>query len=191
MTPEVPPAAAPDSIARLEADLERANQAWHAQVERGADRERRRLRFRRASGEDRQAVALRQALSNCEQAWQALERARAATDPKPDAGTKRAPIAERKARQRESLDGRVRGRPGAAAKAADAPAATAAPEPNTVSLSSADFEQLRELGMSTTQANRVIRYRDKHGDFSEVGELRQVGGFPRALLERIKPRVAR
>lgn len=161
-TPEVPPAAPPDSIARLEADLERAKEVWRDQVERGAVRERRRLRFRRGGGEDRQAVALRQALSDYGQAWQALERARAETKPKPDAEV----------------------------KAADPPAATAAPEPNTVSLSSANLDQLRELGMSTTQANRVIRYRDKHGDFSEVEELRQVGGFPAALLERIAPRVA-
>ena len=85
------------------------------------------------------------------------------------------------------MDGRVRRDPDTAVKAAE-PAA-AAPEPHTVSLSSADFEQLRELGMSRTQANRVIRYRDKHGDFSAVEELREVGGFPRALLERIEPRI--
>ena len=182
--------AEPDSIARLEADLERAKEAWRAQVERGAGRRRRRLRLRRASGEDRQAVAQRQALSDYEQAWQALERARAEAEPKPDATAERAPIAEREARQDQNLDGRVRRRPDTAVKAADPPAAAAAPEPNTVSLSSADFEQLRELGMSRTQANRVIRYRDKHGDFSEVEELRQVGGFPPALLERIEPRVA-
>lgn len=190
LTPEPGLGAAPDSIPELEADLERANVAWRAQVKRGAGRRRRRPRFRRASGEDRQAVAQRQALSNYEQAWQALERARAEAEPKPDATAERAPIAEREARQGKNLDGRVRGRPDTAVKAADPPAAAGAPEPSTVSLSSADFEQLRELGMSTTQANRVIRYRDKHGDFSEVEALRQVGGFPAALLERIEPRVA-
>ena len=188
LTPEAGPAAEPDSIARLEADLERAKEAWRAQVERGAGRRRRRLRFRRAGTEDRQAVAQRQALSNYEQAWQALERARAEAEPRPDATAERAPIAEREARQGNILDGRVRGRPDTAVKAADPPAA-AAPEPSTVSLSSADFEQLRDLGMSRTQANRVIRYRDKHGDFSEVEELREVGGFPPALLERIEPRI--
>ena len=189
LTPEAGPAAEPDSIARLEADLERAKEAWRAQVERGAGRRRRRLRFRRAGTEDRQAVAQRQALSNYEQAWQALERARAEAEPRPDATAERAPIAEREARQGNTLDGRVRGRPDTAVKAADPPAAAAAPQPNPVSLSSADFEQLRDLGMSRTQANRVIRYRDKHGDFSEVEELREVGGFPPALLERIEPRI--
>ena len=35
----------------------------------------------------------------------------------------------------------------------------------------------------------ILGGRDKHGDFSEVEELREVGGFPPALLERIEPRI--
>ena len=48
----------------------------------------------------------------------------------------------------------------------EAPVATrrAAPE-GMVSLSAAGFDELRELGMSVTQAKRVIRYRDERDGF--------------------------
>jgi len=57
-----------------------------------------------------------------------------------------------------------------------------------VSLSTASHEELRELGMSMTQANRVLRYRERNGPFSSVDELRDVGGFPQYLLAEVKRR---
>ena len=58
-----------------------------------------------------------------------------------------------------------------------------------LSLSSASFDELRETGMSVTQAKRVIRHRDEHGGFSTVDELEQVPGFPKAFLADVKSRV--
>ena len=40
-----------------------------------------------------------------------------------------------------------------------------------ISLSSADYDELRGLGMSVTQAKRVIRYREERGGFGSVEEL--------------------
>ena len=79
-----------------------------------------------------------------------------------------------------------------------APAAAPAVEPETeaapasdgmLSLSSASFDELRETGMSVTQAKRVIRHRDEQGGFSTVDELEQVPGFPEAFLADVKSRV--
>ena len=39
------------------------------------------------------------------------------------------------------------------------------PRKGLVSLSEADFDELRGLGMSVTQAKRVIRYREERGGF--------------------------
>ena len=58
-----------------------------------------------------------------------------------------------------------------------------------LSLSSASFDELRETGMSVTQAKRVIRHRDEQGGFSTVDELEQVPGFPKAFLADVKSRV--
>jgi hypothetical protein len=47
-----------------------------------------------------------------------------------------------------------------------------------VSLRSATFEDLRGLGMSVTQARRVLHYRDERG-LDSVAGLEQVPGLPR------------
>jgi DNA uptake protein ComE-like DNA-binding protein len=70
--------------------------------------------------------------------------------------------------------------------------ATAEPDEaaeNRVSLSRAEFDELRELGMSVTQAKRVIRYRDERNGFRTLDELDQVPGFPRSFLSGVKERV--
>ena len=63
-----------------------------------------------------------------------------------------------------------------------------APE-GPVSLSEADFDELRGLGMSITQAKRVIRYREERGGFSTLDELDRVPGFPRNFLDSVKERL--
>ena len=60
------------------------------------------------------------------------------------------------------------------------------PARRLVSLSEADFDELRELGMSVTQAKRVMRYREERGGFSSLEELDRVPGFPRNFLDRSK-----
>ena len=65
-----------------------------------------------------------------------------------------------------------------------------APPPEGVtSLSQASFEELRELGMSVTQAKRIIRHRDAHGGFRSVDELDDVPGFPKSFLSEMKGRL--
>ncbi len=48
----------------------------------------------------------------------------------------------------------------------------------------ATFEQLRGLGMSVTQATRVIAYRERAEGFESIDDLDTVPGFPKALLDR-------
>jgi len=56
-------------------------------------------------------------------------------------------------------------------------------------LNAASFEQFRELGMSITQAQRVIAYRDRHDGFDSVDDLDVVPGFPRAFLAELKAKL--
>jgi capsular exopolysaccharide synthesis family protein len=67
--------------------------------------------------------------------------------------------------------------------------AEASPDSDKVSLNSATLEELRALGMSVTQAKRVLDYRERSG-FSSVDELDSVPGFPRKLTSEIKPRLS-
>jgi len=70
------------------------------------------------------------------------------------------------------------------------PAVEPAGESNgTISLSSAEFDDLRGLGMSVTQAKRVLRYREQRGGFTDFDELERVPGFPREFLAEISGRV--
>ncbi len=63
-----------------------------------------------------------------------------------------------------------------------------APE-GTLSLSDASFDELRDLGLSVTQAKRVIRYREENDGIRDVNELDRVPGFPKAFLEYVKDQV--
>jgi DNA uptake protein ComE-like DNA-binding protein len=74
--------------------------------------------------------------------------------------------------------------------AEDRPAPPPAPVPEgMLSLSQAGFDELRELGMSVTQAKRVIRHREEHDGFRSVDELDRVPGFPRAFLTGVKDKL--
>jgi DNA uptake protein ComE-like DNA-binding protein len=67
-----------------------------------------------------------------------------------------------------------------------------APEPvgsgEQVNLRTASFEQLRSLGMSVTQAGRVLAHRERTG-FTSVDELDSIPGFPPGFLDEIRPRL--
>ena len=54
-----------------------------------------------------------------------------------------------------------------------------------LSLNDASFDELRDIGMSVTQAKRVIRYREEH-EFQSVDELDRVPGFPKSFLTHVK-----
>jgi competence protein ComEA len=58
-----------------------------------------------------------------------------------------------------------------------------------VSLSSATFEDLRSLGLSVTQATRLLKRREKQGGFESVDELDELPGFPSSLRAELKSQV--
>jgi competence ComEA-like helix-hairpin-helix protein len=57
-----------------------------------------------------------------------------------------------------------------------------------INLNSADYEELREFGMSVTQAKRIVTYREKLGGFRSVDDLDQVPGLPKEFRADLKRR---
>ena len=55
-----------------------------------------------------------------------------------------------------------------------------------VELNEATFEQLRSLGLSATQAARVISAMDGLGGFTSTGQLDSVPGLPEKDLQELK-----
>ena len=53
-------------------------------------------------------------------------------------------------------------------------------------MNSAGFEQLRELGLSVSQARRVLAHRERSGEFASLDELDALPGFPREFLGQLK-----
>jgi DNA uptake protein ComE-like DNA-binding protein len=97
-------------------------------------------------------------------------------------------------------EGEARARAGAAEKTArdtaisethewTAGALQEAPTEKKLSLSSASFEELRAVGLSVTQTQRVIEYRERTDGFNSLDELDSVPGFERSLLVELKSRV--
>jgi DNA uptake protein ComE-like DNA-binding protein len=62
-------------------------------------------------------------------------------------------------------------------------------EDGQISLQSATFEDLRGLGMSVTQARRVLHYRDERG-LDSVAGLEQVPGLPRDFRAELAQRLS-
>jgi DNA uptake protein ComE-like DNA-binding protein len=61
--------------------------------------------------------------------------------------------------------------------------------PDPVDLNAATVEDLRVIGLSLTQARRVVSRRDREGAYLGVEQLAELPGMPSALLERIEPRL--
>ena len=78
--------------------------------------------------------------------------------------------------------------PGEPATAAEPVAAAEPPPDGMLSLNQASFDELRGLGMSITQAKRVLRFGEEKS-FSSVDELDGVPGFSKDFLERVKGRL--
>lgn len=53
-------------------------------------------------------------------------------------------------------------------------------------LNGAGFKDLRDLGLSVSQARRVLACRERQGGFASVDELDAVPGLPRELLGQLK-----
>ena len=69
------------------------------------------------------------------------------------------------------------------------PAPTPAPPGTVVDLNSGSTEEFRSLGMSVTQARRVVEFREQGGGYSSVDDLERVVGFSREFLAQLKPRL--
>jgi ATP-binding cassette subfamily B protein/subfamily B ATP-binding cassette protein MsbA len=86
----------------------------------------------------------------------------------------------------DRADGRAR------AQSTDSPSAwTSAADSDRdrrLDLNQASFEQLRDIGLSITQAKRLLLYRERHGGLVSILEIDKIPGFPRALVEEIKRR---
>ncbi len=65
----------------------------------------------------------------------------------------------------------------------------AEPEGPKLDVNEATFDQLRQLGLSVTQATRVIAYRERQEGFDSVDDLDTVPGFPMAFLADLKQRL--
>ena len=160
-------------IDELEARFEQAKREWELRLARkfrATRRGRARLRPGQARRASRSAAELNHARLEYLQAWQALRDARRAQD----------------AREMAS-------RPGTRArqvKHAPYPTFKLRPGRDAVSLSNASLDELRALGMSVTQARRVIRHREAHGGFDHVDDLDALPGFPADLLAHVKEAAA-
>src|SRR5690606_26036957 len=60
---------------------------------------------------------------------------------------------------------------------------------DAVNLNSATFEELREAGLSVTQATRILAYRERFGGYDSVEDLEKVPGFPADLIESLQGRI--
>jgi competence protein ComEA len=65
------------------------------------------------------------------------------------------------------------------------PAMPAAP----VSVNSATLDDLRAIGLSHTQAARLLAHRERAGGFGSLDELDELPGFPAGFLAELKARV--
>jgi DNA uptake protein ComE-like DNA-binding protein len=96
--------------------------------------------------------------------------------------------ADRAERDRADLQERVAAMKRAAAQAAAAtdPGDRDAVVSGKLDLNTASFEQLREFGLSVTQAARLIGQREQHGGFGSVDDVDGVVGLPRDVKQSLK-----
>lgn len=80
-------------------------------------------------------------------------------------------------------------------EAAPLPERPPAPEPDSeqgagtkLDVNRVSFEQLRELGLTVTQAARLLASRDARGRFRSLDELNELWGFSRDLIENLMRR---
>lgn len=67
-------------------------------------------------------------------------------------------------------------------------ASDTAGDDDRVSLNDATFEQLRGLGLSVTQATRILAYRERFGGYNSLDDLDKVPGFTPEKIESMRSR---
>jgi DNA uptake protein ComE-like DNA-binding protein len=72
--------------------------------------------------------------------------------------------------------------------AVEAPDAAKTEPASPLDINKASFEQLREVGLSVTQATRVIAYRERRW-FKSIDDLESVPGFPKRFLADVRDRL--
>ena len=58
-----------------------------------------------------------------------------------------------------------------------------------MSVNSASFEQLRELGFSVTQTGRVLAYRERSNGFRSIDEVASIPGIAPEFLAGMRGRL--
>jgi DNA uptake protein ComE-like DNA-binding protein len=96
--------------------------------------------------------------------------------------------AERAEREVGRLTERIEAMKRAAAQAAVVahPGGDEAGADGRLDLNTASFEQLRALGLSVTQAGRVIGQREQHGGFQSAEDVDAIVGIPKGVKEVLK-----
>jgi DNA uptake protein ComE-like DNA-binding protein len=74
----------------------------------------------------------------------------------------------------------------AARAAADANPGEHDDSDGTLNLNSATFEELRSVGLSVTQAARLIGQREQHGGFESADDVDGIVGIPRDVKQTLK-----
>ena len=61
------------------------------------------------------------------------------------------------------------------------------PESKLININTADKEELQQInGIGESKANNIIKYREEHGNFKNIEELKNVEGIGDNLYETIK-----
>jgi DNA uptake protein ComE-like DNA-binding protein len=55
-------------------------------------------------------------------------------------------------------------------------------------LNSADFDELRAIGLTVTQSSRLLAYRETNGAFASMGDVQELPGFGKATLALLRSR---
>jgi competence protein ComEA len=116
---------------------------------------------------------------------QRLRRELAAAEKLAKSERTRAERAEQEAadlRERAESMKRAAAQAAAVANPEDARGGSAGP----VDLNSASFEQLRAIGLSVTQAARLIGQREQHGGFASVDDVDGIVGIPKDVKQTLK-----
>jgi capsular exopolysaccharide synthesis family protein len=114
--------------------------------------------------------------------------AEAGTVPLQPAGRARAAPEEPSAEEPSAKPGPAESQQAEPGPIAPAPAAPSIPEA-PADLNDLTLEQLRGFDLTTTQARRLIAYRERRGGFSSVDDIDEVPGFPDAVRKGLKRRV--